>query len=88
MNIDTEIMENQGINLPYEQPMIKKYGTMKEMTLSAAGSVADLGGGSPGNENDENDPETNNTVFGDIFEDDNPAKGGDDLGPFSNSRFD
>ncbi len=41
MNIDVEKMEKQEMNLPYEQPSLKKYGTMKEFTLGASGSNGD-----------------------------------------------
>jgi len=47
MNIETEVMENQGENIPYEQPSLKKYGTMKEFTLGSGGSGGDgMGRGS------------------------------------------
>jgi hypothetical protein len=38
MNVNAEKMEKQEINLPYEQPILKKYGTMKEFTLNSSGS--------------------------------------------------
>jgi len=41
MNIETEMRGNEGGNLPYEQPRLKNYGTMKELTLDSGGSGAD-----------------------------------------------
>jgi hypothetical protein len=38
MNINAKKMEEQSINIPYEQPSLKKYGTMKEFTLGLGGS--------------------------------------------------
>jgi len=38
MNINAKKMEEQSINIPYEQPSLKKYGTMKEFTLGSGGS--------------------------------------------------
>jgi hypothetical protein len=38
MNVNAEKMEKQEMNLPYEQPILKKYGTMKEFTLNSSGS--------------------------------------------------
>jgi hypothetical protein len=38
MKIDTEIMQNQRGKLTYEQPSLKKYGTMKNLTHASAGS--------------------------------------------------
>jgi len=52
MNIETEMMGDEGGNLLYEQPSLKKYGTMKKFTLGASGSKADNNG--PGNQS--NDP--------------------------------
>jgi hypothetical protein len=43
-------MENQRGSLPYEQPSLNKYGTMKEITLGSSGSGADFLGRIP-NEN-------------------------------------
>lgn len=39
MNIDADKMEKQEMNVPYEQPSLKKYGTMKEFTLNTSGSL-------------------------------------------------
>lgn len=44
MNIDIKKMEN----LSYEQPSLKKYGTMKEFTLANSGSKGDSAGMSSG----------------------------------------
>ncbi|NET08632.1 MAG: hypothetical protein F6K16_28830 [Symploca sp. SIO2B6] len=41
MKVDTEIMENQMVASFYEQPSLKKYGTMKEFTLGSSGSGGD-----------------------------------------------
>jgi len=41
MNINSEKMKNKMVTLPYEQPSLKKYGTMKEFTLGTSGSGAD-----------------------------------------------
>ncbi|MFP4102080.1 hypothetical protein [Coleofasciculus sp.] len=87
MNSDVGNMENPKMNLPYEQPNLKKYGTMKEITLSGTGSSADMGGGSPGNENTDADPVRNDTLFGDVFED-NTSPNSDDNVPLDNSRLD
>ncbi len=43
MNIDAEKMDKQEMNLPYEQPSLKKYGTMKKFTLGTAGSTQEGG---------------------------------------------
>jgi len=49
MNINAEKMDRQEMNMSYEQPTLKKYGTMKELTYSAAGSTGDaLGKGRDG----------------------------------------
>lgn len=78
MNIDKEMMENQEVNLPYEQPSLKKYGTMKEFTLNSRGSKGDAMGSAdpPDNISDpevriENQP-TFNTPFGDTGSPDSP----------------
>jgi hypothetical protein len=39
MNIDADKMEKQEMKVPYEQPSLKKYGTMKEFTLNTSGSL-------------------------------------------------
>ena len=44
MKIETSKMEKQIENLPYEQPSLMKYGTMKEITFSTSGSGADAMG--------------------------------------------
>jgi len=41
MNINSEKIENPMVTLPYEQPSLKKYGTMKEFTLATSGSGGD-----------------------------------------------
>jgi hypothetical protein len=41
MKSEIEKMENRMGSFPYEQPILKKYGTMKEFTLGAGGSVGD-----------------------------------------------
>lgn len=41
MNINTRNMEKPEMNLPYEPPSLKKYGTMKEFTLGSGGSGGD-----------------------------------------------
>ena len=52
MNINAEKMDRQEMNMPYEQPTLKKYGTMKELTYNAAGSTGDaLGKGRDGSVN-------------------------------------
>jgi|GEM_PF-4305430 len=51
MNNDTEMMDNQGVNLPYEQPSLKKYGTMAQITFSSGGSGADVLGRRSSNTN-------------------------------------
>ena len=47
MNIDAEKMEKQEMNLPYEQPILKKYGMMKEL-IGKAGSGGDSMGSTDG----------------------------------------
>jgi hypothetical protein len=47
MNINSEKIENPMVTLPYEQPSLKKYGTMKEFTLGSSGSRGDSLGRSP-----------------------------------------
>lgn len=42
MNIGTEEMGKPKTNLPYEQPSLKKYGTMKSLTLGQNGSGGDF----------------------------------------------
>lgn len=57
MNIETEVMGNQGENIPYEQPSLKKYGTMKEFTLGSGGSGGDaMGPRDPNNATDFGNP--------------------------------
>ncbi len=64
MNIDTEMMDNQGGNLPYEQPSLKKYGTMKEFTHSTGGSSGDnFGTGSSMDQNLVKDQVDTNSNF-------------------------
>ena len=41
MKINSEKIENPMVTLPYEQPSLKKYGTMKEFTLATSGSGGD-----------------------------------------------
>jgi hypothetical protein len=41
MNVNAEKMEKQEMNMPYDQPSLKKYGTMKEFTLGSSGSHGD-----------------------------------------------
>ncbi|NEO14251.1 MULTISPECIES: hypothetical protein [unclassified Moorena] len=41
MTIDIENMENKMNSLVYEEPTLKNYGTMKSLTLAAAGSSGD-----------------------------------------------
>lgn len=38
MELDTGKMENQTLKLVYEQPYLKKYGTMRNLTLGLVGS--------------------------------------------------
>ncbi len=57
MNIDKEMMENQVGNIPYEQPSLKKYGTMKDITLSGSGSGGDAGGHMQSPNNTAQDPD-------------------------------
>lgn len=69
MNSDAGKIEKQQTNLPYEQPSLKKYGTMKEFTLGSSGSGGD-GMGSDGNNtiiNDAKAIDDGNSVPGDIF---------------------
>lgn len=42
MTFDAENMENKIGTLAYEQPNLKKYGTMKELTYASQGSGGDL----------------------------------------------
>ncbi len=44
MAFDLENTDNQIGTLVYEQPSLKKYGTMKEFTLGASGSSGDAMG--------------------------------------------
>jgi len=69
MNIDTKKMEKQEMNVPYEQPSLKKYGMMKEL-IEKAGSGGDgmgstdgtpLGGDVSGGTSPANDTGTNDT---------------------------
>jgi len=48
MSNDVGKMRKQEMNLPYEQPNLKKYGSMKEFTLGSGGS----GGDDMGSDND------------------------------------
>jgi len=73
MKYDTKMMGNEGGNLPYEQPSLKKYGTMKKLTLQMVGSGADFLHGVP-----DSNTVFNDTRLGDIFSDEN----GDDNTPF------
>lgn len=41
MKTSTEKIENQMEVLPYEQPILKKYGSMYQLTKSTAGSGGD-----------------------------------------------
>lgn len=77
MKID-EIRENKMNPLSYEQPSLKKYGTMKEFTLGSGGSGGDGMG-----------PEQCTTVFA-VPANDTPNQGtclGPDKGD-PNSTFD
>jgi hypothetical protein len=48
MTINSEKMSTEMENGIYEQPSLKKYGTMKEITLATAGSGSDAMGQVPG----------------------------------------
>jgi len=58
MNVNAEKMEKQEMNLPYEQPILKKYGTMKVITQNGAfsGSLTGGGGGGGGGGNPDRSP--------------------------------
>ena len=61
--------EKMGI-LAYEKPKLKKYGTMKVLTLGAGGSDLDaigigIGGHTPDPTNDTADPATGDDNFND-----------------------
>jgi hypothetical protein len=47
MNINIKTMDVRGAIIPYKRPSIKKYGTMKTITLGSTGSIADVFGGAP-----------------------------------------
>lgn len=47
MEINSEKMSTEMENGVYEQPSLKKYGTMKEITLATAGSGGDAMGKVP-----------------------------------------
>ncbi len=65
MEINPEKMSTEMETLIYEQPSLKKYGTMKELTLGSGGSRADtvgMGTGDPDNVNDTTDDAFNDIV--------------------------
>jgi hypothetical protein len=57
MKFDTE---NKTVKIFYEQPALKKYGTMKQLTSSSNGSAGDALGGVA----DPNNRVVNNNTFG------------------------
>ena len=42
MKTDTHNAKKQAVKLPYEQPSLTKWGTMKSLTLNTMGSAADF----------------------------------------------
>ncbi|WP_446389406.1 hypothetical protein [Coleofasciculus sp. B1-GNL1-01] len=77
MSIEREMIDNHGVNLPYEQPSIKKYGTMKEFTLGSSGSGGDGMGSDAKTEQ--------NTRINDVNQ--NASAGNDDPRSFDDNVF-
>ncbi|NEO43461.1 MAG: hypothetical protein F6K55_04740 [Moorea sp. SIO4A3] len=65
MSIETENMENTMNSLVYEQPTLKKYGTMKEFTLDTGGSGGDNMG--TGITNQDSTPDASFNEVGDLL---------------------
>jgi hypothetical protein len=70
------------MKLSYEQPSLKKYGTMKEFTQKTKGSGSDGMGGNDKGASNYNDPPINNAGGIDIGEEPNANAGGGLSGTF------
>ena len=69
--IQLENIENQIGALVYEQPILKKYGSMKEFTMDASGSASDGMASSGNDRNSPNDDRSGSALADDLIEDDN-----------------
>jgi len=61
MNIESKKMKNYVGIIPYEQPNLKKFGSMKDLVKNQTGSTADGIGNSGGVDTPDDSGGTNNT---------------------------